>query len=65
MIFIKQPKISSSKVEIKIQELTTDFWKYILVIFLFGIGNSSNSFLILRATNIGIPLPTDTSFDKG
>jgi len=34
----------------------TSYWKYILVTALFGIGNSSNAFLILRTKQIGIPL---------
>lgn len=32
------------------------YWKYILVTVIFGIGNSSNAFLILQAQNLGISL---------
>lgn len=35
--------------------MTSGYWKYLLVTALFGIGNSSNAFLILRTKQIGIP----------
>jgi len=47
---------ASSKVDLTIKKFPTKYWKYIFVTALFGLGNSSNSFLILRAKNIGIPL---------
>jgi MFS family permease len=34
----------------------TSYWKYLFVTAIFGIGNSSNAFLILRTKQIGIPL---------
>ncbi len=34
------------------------YWKYLLAIALFGVGNSSNSFLILQTRDIGVSLPT-------
>ena len=35
---------------------TPDYRKYLLVTALFGIGNSTNAFLILRTKNAGVPL---------
>ena len=43
-------------VNISFHQFPVSYWKYLLVISLFGIGNSSNSFLILQTRNIGIPL---------
>lgn len=34
------------------------YWKYLGVILLFGLGNSSNTFLILRTRALGAPLST-------
>ena len=33
-------------------------WKYVFVILLFSLGNSSNTFLILRTKDLGTPLTT-------
>lgn len=35
---------------------SADYGKYLLVTALFGIGNSTNAFLILRTKNVGVPL---------
>lgn len=37
-------------------KMPKEYWKYIFVTALFGIGNFSNAFLILRTKQIGIPL---------
>ena len=42
-----------AKIDIDLRDLPKDYWKYLLVIALFGIGNSSNSFLILQTKSIG------------
>lgn len=34
------------------------YWRYLAVTAVFGIGNSSNSFLILRTRDLGVPLTT-------
>lgn len=47
------PVASKSKLDIHLREFPRDYWKYLLVIALFGIGNSSNSFLILETKSIG------------
>jgi MFS family permease len=44
---------AKSKLDIRLREFPQEYWKYLLVIALFGIGNSSNSFLILETKSIG------------
>jgi MFS family permease len=44
---------AKSKLDIRLREFPPEYWKYLLVIALFGIGNSSNSFLILETKSIG------------
>lgn len=41
---------------LKFGTFSAGYWKYIFVTAVFGIGNSSNAFLILRTKQIGIPL---------
>lgn len=61
MLLVKESKATGdTKVDhlaitkkIDIRALPRSFWKYVLIIAIFGIGNSSNSFLILRAKNSG------------
>ena len=45
-----------SKPEISIKNFPKDYWKYLFTIALFGLGNSSNAFLILQTKSIGVPL---------
>jgi len=47
------PVAAKSKIVVSLREFPKDYWKYLLVIALFGIGNSSNSFLILQTKSIG------------
>ena len=60
ILFVKERKIEKTKtiIETHWNKFPTSYWKYILVTALFGIGNSSNAFLILRTKQIGIPLFT-------
>jgi MFS family permease len=44
---------AKSKIDVSLREFPRDYWKYLLVIALFGVGNSSNSFLILETKTIG------------
>jgi MFS family permease len=44
---------AKSKIDVSVREFPIGYWKYLLVIAIFGIGNSSNSFLILQTKNIG------------
>jgi len=44
---------AKSKIDISLREFPKGYWKYLLAIALFGVGNSSNSFLILETRSIG------------
>ena len=44
---------SKFKIDVDLRQFPRAYWKYLLVTALFGIGNSSNSFLILHTKEIG------------
>jgi MFS family permease len=55
----KPAKVASkSKIDFNLRQFPKSYWKYLLVIALFGLGNSSNAFLILRTQDIGASLKT-------
>jgi MFS family permease len=45
--------VAKSKIDVSLREFPIGYWKYLLVIAIFEIGNSSNSFLILKTKSIG------------
>jgi MFS family permease len=47
---------TKSKIDVSLRQFPKAYWKYLLVTALFGIGNSSNSFLILQTTGLGASL---------
>jgi len=47
---------SKAKIDVSLRQFPTAYWKYLLVTALFGLGNSSNAFLILRTRDIGTSL---------
>jgi MFS family permease len=47
---------AKSKIDISLRRFPKAYWGYLLATALFGIGNSSNSFLILRTQDIGASL---------
>jgi MFS family permease len=49
---------AKSTLDVNIGRFPARYWKYLLAIALFGVGNSSNSFLILQTRDIGVSLPT-------
>jgi MFS family permease len=49
---------AKSKIDISLRQFPRGYWKYLLVTALFGLGNSSNAFLILRTQDIGASLET-------
>ena len=49
---------AKSKMDVNLRQFPSGYWKYLTVIALFGLGNSSNSFLILRTQDIGARLET-------
>jgi len=49
---------AKSKIDVSLRQFPKGYWKYLLVTALFGLGNSSNAFLILRTQDIGASLET-------
>jgi MFS family permease len=49
---------AKSKIDIRLRQFPMYYWKYLLATALFGLGNSSNAFLILRTQDIGASLET-------
>jgi MFS family permease len=47
---------AKSKIDISLGRFPSEYWGYLLATALFGIGNSSNSFLILRTQDVGASL---------
>jgi MFS family permease len=47
---------AKSKIDINMRQFPKPYWKYLLATALFGIGNSSNAFLILQTKDIGASL---------
>lgn len=45
-----------SKVSLRMRAFPKGYWKYLVLMALFGIGNSSNSFLILQLKSTGLSL---------
>ncbi len=58
ILLVKEKKSIKTKSEINlhIRQFPKTYWKYLIVIALFGIGNSSNSFLILQLRDNGLSL---------
>ena len=50
--------VMSPKLDFHVDRLPRSYWTYLGVTALFGIGNSSNAFLILRTTDLGVSLTT-------
>lgn len=46
------------KIDISVRQFPKAYWRYLLVTALFGLGTSSNAFLILRTQDIGASLET-------
>jgi MFS family permease len=56
---VKEKKVrvaAKSKMNLHMSQLPKTYWKYLLVTCLFGIGNSSNAFLILEIREKGLSL---------
>jgi MFS family permease len=49
---------ATSTIDVGLRQFPTPYWKYLLVTALFGLGNSSNSFLILQTRDLGASLQT-------
>lgn len=49
---------SKATLDMRVRRFPRAYWKYLSVILLFSLGNSSNTFLILRTKDLGTPLTT-------
>jgi MFS family permease len=47
---------AKAKIDVNLRQFPKPYWKYLLATALFGIGNSSNAFLILQVKDIGASL---------
>ena len=47
---------AKSRIDVRLGQFPGGYWKYLLVTALFGLGNSSNAFLILRTQELGASL---------
>ena len=47
---------AKSKIDVSLRQFPKEYWRYLLVTALFGLGSFSNSFLILRTQDIGTSL---------
>src|SRR5262249_7029450 len=48
--------LSKSKIDLHVRQFPKSYWKYLLASAIFGIGNSSNAFLILEVRDKGLSL---------
>jgi len=60
LLVIERPAsvAAKSRIDVSLRQFPKEYWKYLLVTALFGLGNSSNSFLILRTRDMGSSLET-------
>src|SRR4029453_8344175 len=49
---------AKSKIDVSLRQFPKVYWEYLLATALFGLGNFSNAFLILRTQEIGASLET-------
>jgi MFS family permease len=59
VLLVKERRVlfsAKSKIDISLGRFPKEYWRYLLATALFGIGNSSNAFLILRTQDIGASL---------
>jgi MFS family permease len=60
ILFVKENSASSKSKTTRdpnVGHFSTGYWRYLAVTAVFGLGNSSNSFLILQTRNLGASLP--------
>lgn len=62
MVFLVEERpvavAAKSRIDVSLRRFPENYWKYLLATALFGIGNSSNAFLILQTKDIGASLTT-------
>ena len=61
ILFVKEHPVAESpqaKPKISLRQFPADYRRYLMIIGLFGLGNSTNAFLILQANDLGLSLTT-------
>ena len=61
ILFVRETPTAAAakaKLDLSVRLFPQSYWTYLVVTALFGIGNSSTSFLILRTTDLGASLTT-------
>src|SRR5262249_7130922 len=61
ILFLREEPVhvsAKAKLGVNLQQFPTAYWRYLAVTAVFGVGNSSNSFLILRTRDLGVSLTT-------
>jgi MFS family permease len=61
ILLIREPPIhvaAKATLDLNVRRFPSAYWRYLAVTAVFGIGNSSNSFLILRTKGLGASLTT-------
>src|ERR1035441_4267608 len=61
VLLVKEPHAAvtaKANIDVSLRQFPKGYWKYLLVTAVFGLGNSSNAFLILRTQDIGASLKT-------
>ena len=61
VLLVKEPHAAvtaKANIDVSLRQFPKGYWKYLLVTAVFGLGNSSNAFLILRTQDIGASLET-------
>jgi MFS family permease len=59
VVFVKERPVAvtaKSKIDVNLKQFSKPYWRYLIATALFGIGNSSNAFLILQTKDIGASL---------
>jgi MFS family permease len=59
VLLVKEKRIAEgikTRIDLHVRNFPKAYWKYLIVIALFGIGNSSNSFLILQIKDKGLSM---------
>ena len=59
VVFVSEGPVAvtaKSKIDVNLRQFSKPYWKYLIATALFGIGNSSNAFLILQTKDIGASL---------
>jgi MFS family permease len=61
VLLVKEQPVAvaaKSKIDVSLRQFPKSYWKYLLVTAVFGLGNSSTAFLILRTQELGVSLET-------